>query len=210
MFSVADAKELRDAGISSIFIVNDPTPDELDGFEYANAVLVMHGGVTSPAADEARIRSIPAVTALQSCGMTVNAHAQCVEIDGKVVISARDEITVDGSSGRVFRGIVPTVEAGKLTTSYCYRLKSMYSFYLAVVALCQGMDANFLTFMKWVQKFKRMGVFCNASSLDDATKGVDLGADGLGEYRTEAVLMKKANRDLFLGVLMGCNMYGYM
>jgi pyruvate, orthophosphate dikinase len=210
VFTVADSKELHKAGISNILVINDPTPEELDGFAYANGVIAMHGGVTSPAADEARTRTIPAVTALHGCGMTLNVHDLCVERDGAVVISKLDEITVDGSSGRVFRGVVPTVEAGEIYLRLWFLLLCLFITYLLTCDVCSvpvpaGMDSNFLTFMKWVQKFKRMGVFCNAQSLDEATKGIDLGADGLGEYRTENVLMKEGNKDLFLGVLFGAN-----
>ena len=176
VFSIADAQELHGMGVPSILIVNDPTSAELEGFAYTNGVVSMHGGVTSPAADIARARTIPAVTAVHGCGMVVDEHNQCVVKNGEVCISKNDEITVDGSNGRVIKGVVSTVEA--------------------------GMDLNFLTFMQWVQKYKRLGVFCNAKSLDDATKGADLGADGLGMYRTETVLTQPANKDLFLGVLM--------
>ncbi|CAE7456161.1 ppdK, partial [Symbiodinium microadriaticum] len=177
VFTTDDAKELRNMGVTNVLILDDLFPADVDDLNYADAVLVMHGGVTSPAAEMARGLIIPAVTALHGCGMAVNVRKHCVEKDGDVSINRHDDITVDGSNGRVIRGVVPTVQA--------------------------GMDNNFLTIMKWAQKYKKMGVFCTAKNLDEATKALDLGADGLGMYRTETVLTKAANRDLLLGILLG-------
>ena len=179
VFSVSDAQALHIAGEAAVLILQDPSPADLEGLVFATAVLVMHGGVTSPAAEAAREHTLPAVTGLQGCGMVLDKEGQCVLRHGAVCIRHLDEVTVDGASGRVIRGVVPTVQA--------------------------GLDMNFLTFMKWVQKFKKMGVFCHARTPDEATKGMELGADGLGSYYIEHVLGKAGNRDLLLGVLMGAS-----
>lgn len=178
VFSVDEARDYQTAGISTILILQEATADDIEGLKHTTGVLTIFGGKTSHIAEEARSLHIPAVTNAQICKLSVSedGNKKCVKIGNQICIHKDEVITIDGSSGRIIRGSVSTIQ--------------------------EGVDENYETLMKWAVNYKRMAVFSQASSPDEATKGLELGADGLGMYRLEKLLLSPENKDALLGALL--------
>lgn len=91
-------------------------------------------------------------------------------------VSSGDVITIDGSSGLVYRGELPTEQSGQ--------------------------DEYFYTVLNWADKYKKMRVFASCDSLVDVRKAYELGATGLGLLRTESMFLEGPCLDLFRRVLL--------
>lgn len=92
------------------------------------------------------------------------------------ILRKGDVVTIDGSSGKVYFGEVPTVIAGR--------------------------DANYQTVLKWADKYKRMQVLVNAETFDDVQRGLIMGAEGVGLVRTEHMFFEKTRLDLFRQMIL--------
>ncbi|MBJ80296.1 MAG: pyruvate, phosphate dikinase [Myxococcales bacterium] len=152
----AQAKE----GQAVILVRKETSPEDIHGMHAAQGILTQTGGMTSHAAVVAR-----------GMGRTCVAGCAAISIDegrgtvtirnesGERVIKAGDEITLDGSSGEVFMGKVPTIES--------------------------DLGGDFSKFMSWADEIRQVKVRANADSPEDAQNAIDLGAEGIGLCRTE-------------------------
>jgi len=153
------AEEAADAvnnrGEKTILVRMETSPDDIIGMEVAEGILTARGGMTSHAAVVAR-------------GMGTCCISGCEEIKfgnkeftlGGETIKEGDWISLNGSTGIIYKGQVATMEA--------------------------GLTGNFETFMKWVAEVEgKVGVRANADSPKDALKALEFGAEGIGLTRTE-------------------------
>ena len=150
------AKAARD-GKSVILVREETTPEDIEGMDLSRAVLTARGGMTSHAAVVARGMGRPAV---------VGCHDIVIDEDKKVMstrsgLSFRegDTISLDGGTGKVYQGLVPTVDA--------------------------SVTGDFATLMGWADKARRLKVRTNADTPRDTKQGVAFGAEGIGLCRTE-------------------------
>jgi pyruvate,orthophosphate dikinase len=139
-----------------ILVRKETTPDDIHGMDAAQGILTATGGMTSHAAVVARGMGKPCVAGAGA--IHVDEHARRMTVDG-VSVKEGDWITLDGSTGRVFQGAVPTIEA--------------------------EVSGEFGTFMEIVDRHRRLGVRANADVPRDATKARAFGAEGIGLCRTE-------------------------
>ncbi|HKJ92025.1 MAG TPA: putative PEP-binding protein, partial [Longimicrobiales bacterium] len=153
----ADKAEKRAAdGADVILVRGETSPDDFSGMVAARAILTSRGGMTSHAAVVARGMGKPCV---------VGASALDVDLVGKrfqvgdVTVEEGDWITIDGTSGRVLLGKVPTVEP--------------------------EMSDEFRQLMEWADARRRLKVRTNADTPTDARKAREFGAEGIGLCRTE-------------------------
>ena len=157
--AVFDADTAAERGAKKervILVRKETTPDDIHGMDAAQGILTATGGMTSHAAVVARGMGKPCVSG--AGGVHVDEHAGRMTVDG-VVVKAGDWITLDGSTGQVFLGAVPTIDA--------------------------EVSGEFGEFMAIVDKHRKLGVRANADIPRDALKAREFGAEGIGLCRTE-------------------------
>ncbi|MDD2605701.1 MAG: pyruvate, phosphate dikinase, partial [Desulfobacteraceae bacterium] len=140
-----------------IMVRPETKPDDVHGMLAANGILTSRGGRTSHAALVARQFGKPAVVGASALEIDLTKRTMTV---GDKVIHEGDWISIDGSSGEVFKGSLPTV-VPDIKDPWLKRLLS------------------------WADRFRRLGVWANADYPKDARKALDYGAQGIGLCRTE-------------------------
>ncbi|MEM9064885.1 MAG: pyruvate, phosphate dikinase [Planctomycetota bacterium] len=155
-FTAEEAVERARAGEKVILVRKETSPEDVDGMHSAAGILTSTGGMTSHAAVVAR-----------GWGKCCVAGAGAIKIDaekglftvGSDVFGRTDLISIDGSTGEVMSGSVPTVEP--------------------------ELSGDFAKIMRWADKYRTIGVRTNADAPADAHRARDFGAEGIGLCRTE-------------------------
>jgi len=139
-----------------ILVRPETTPDDIHGMDAAKGILTARGGMTSHAAVVARGMGKPCVAGCET--IKVDLKAEKFTVNG-LTVKLGDDITIDGGTGRVILGKVPTVEP--------------------------TVSGDFGTLMKWADEVRTMGVRANADIPRDAKMARQFGAEGIGLCRTE-------------------------
>jgi pyruvate,orthophosphate dikinase len=139
-----------------ILVRPETTPDDIHGMDAAKGILTARGGMTSHAAVVARGMGKPCVAGCESIRVDLKAEKFTA---GKYAVKVGDWVTIDGGTGRVIIGKVPTVEP--------------------------TVSGDFGTLMKWADEVRTMGVRANADIPRDARMARQFGAEGIGLCRTE-------------------------
>ena len=155
-FSAEEAKERAKAGEKVVLVRVETSPEDIEGMQAAQGILTARGGLTSHAAVVAR-----GMGACCVCG------CDAVEIDEEndvCIIAGKkftrdDVISLDGSTGNIYVGAIPTVKP--------------------------EISGNFATIMEWANKYRKLQVRANADNPRDASVAYDFGAQGVGLCRTE-------------------------
>ncbi len=156
VFSPDEAEELAREGAKVILVRQETSPDDFHGMVAAQAIVTARGGMTSHAAVVARGMGKPCVSGANS--IEIDYGQQQFSVEGTMVTKG-EWITVDGSTGRVFLGQVPTVQP--------------------------ALGPEFNELMVWADKFRRLRVRANADTPRDAKVARQFGAEGIGLCRTE-------------------------
>ena len=156
VFSAEDAEAWKDAGKKVILVRLETSPEDITGMKAAQGILTVRGGMTSHAAVVARGMGKCCVS---GCGeIAMDEENKKFTLAGKTYVEG-DYISIDGSTGNIYDGIIPTVDA--------------------------EISGNFGTIMGWADKFRTLKVRTNADTPTDAKKARELGAEGIGLCRTE-------------------------
>ena len=168
VFTAEDAKAWAAKGEKVLLVRLETSPEDIEGMKAAQGILTVRGGMTSHAAVVAR-------------GMGTCCVSGCTEINmdednKKFVLAGKefhegDYISLDGSTGNIYDGIIPTVDA--------------------------SISGNFDRIMSWADKYRKLGVRTNADTPADATRAVQLGAEGIGLCRTEHMFFEGNRIDAF-------------
>jgi len=156
--AVTEARE----GKKVILVRPETTPDDVHGFDPAEGILTQIGGATSHAALVARGMGKPCVAGCDQLSIDVITKQFTV---GDEVVKEGDVITIDGTTGNVYLGEVPTIPP-ELTD-------------------------ELRTLLSWADEVRRLGVWTNADYPDQAAKALEYGAEGIGLCRTEHMFMEK-------------------
>jgi len=156
VFQPDEAEELTRAGEKVILVRRETSPDDFHGMVVSEAILTQRGGMTSHAAVVARGMGKPCVAGASDVNINYSHNEFTV---GDVTITKGEWITLDGTTGRVFRGKVPTVQP--------------------------KLDEDFELLMSWADKQRRLKVRANADTGHDADVAKNYGAQGIGLCRTE-------------------------
>ena len=162
VFTADEAEELGKEGERVILVRAETTPDDIHGMVEAQGVLTSRGGMTSHAAVVARGMGKACVAGCSV--LNIDIKKEIISVND-VIIKKGDFITIDGGTGEVFLGKVPTIEP--------------------------KMSKEFETLLSWADKIKRLGVYANADTPEDAKKARELGAEGIGLTRTEHMFMQQ-------------------
>jgi len=162
VFTADEAEELGKEGERVILVRTETTPDDIHGMVEAQGVLTSRGGMTSHAAVVARGMGKACVAGCSV--LNINTKKEKVSVND-IALKKGDFITIDGGTGEVFLGKVPTIEP--------------------------KMSEEFETLLSWANKIKHLGVYANADTPEDAKKARELGAEGIGLTRTEHMFMEQ-------------------
>ena len=155
-FTAADAVEASKNGEKVILVRLETSPEDIEGMAMAKGILTARGGMTSHAAVVARGMGKCCVAGCE--GLKVNEELKQFEANGKVYKEG-DYISLNGSTGYVYEGVIPTKEP--------------------------EMSGHFATLMSWADEVRRLKVRTNADTPKDAEQAVKFGAEGIGLCRTE-------------------------
>ena len=161
VFSAEEAVQMAADGEKVILVRSETSAEDIRGLHAAEGVLTLRGGMTSHAAVVARSMGRPCIVAVQ--------HVEIDEALGLLklpqgTVRRLSKLTLDGSSGEVFLGELPTRPA--------------------------QVTGAFRSLMSWADAYKQMQVRANAETLQDARLAKDFGAEGIGLVRTEHMFFK--------------------
>jgi len=170
-FTAAQAEMETRKGNRVVLCRTETSPDDLKGMLHSQGILTSRGGVSSHAALVAR--QLGKVCVCGASGMSINYEKKTLTA-GKVVLREGDYISIDGSTGAIYKGMIESTDSEvkrvldgglKPTKSYTYEL--------------------FQTVMKWADKHRTMNIRTNADTPTMAKQAVAFGAEGIGLCRTE-------------------------
>ena len=162
VFTAEDAKEWGARGEKVVLVRLETSPEDIEGMKAAQGILTVRGGMTSHAAVVARGMGTCCVS---GCAAIVMDEAnKKFELAGKVYREG-DYISLDGSTGNIYDGIMPTVDA--------------------------EIAGEFGRIMAWADKYRALKVRTNADTPRDALKARELGAEGIGLCRTEHMFFEE-------------------
>ena len=156
VFNADDAIEWKKRGEKVVLVRLETSPEDITGMKAAQGILTVRGGMTSHAAVVARGMGTCCVS---GCGeIAMDEENKKFTLGGKTFHEG-DPISIDGSTGKIYDGIIPTVDA--------------------------TISGYFGRIMGWADKYRRLRVRTNADTPRDAKKARELGAEGIGLCRTE-------------------------
>ena len=162
VFTAEDAKEWAARGEKVILVRLETSPEDIEGMKAAQGILTVRGGMTSHAAVVARGMGTCCVS---GCGdINMDEENKKFTLNGKEYHEG-DAISLDGSTGNIYDGIIPTVDA--------------------------TIGGEFGRIMAWADKYRKLQVRTNADTPADAKKARELGAEGIGLCRTEHMFFEE-------------------
>ena len=169
VFTADDAKEWKAKGEKVVLVRLETSPEDIEGMKASQGILTVRGGMTSHAAVVARGMGTCCVS---GCSAITNfdEDKKTFVLAGKTYHEG-DIISIDGSTGAIYDGAIPTVDA--------------------------TISGDFDRIMTWADKYRKLGVRTNADTPRDAKKARELGAEGIGLCRTEHMFFEGHRIDAF-------------
>ena len=165
VFTATDAKAWVEAGKKVVLVRLETSPEDIEGMHVSEAIVTVRGGMTSHAAVVARGMGACCVS---GCGdISVDEAKKQFTVNGET-FKEGDVISVDGTTGMVYRGSIKSVPA--------------------------TISGNFKTFMDWADARRSLSIRTNADTPEDAAKAVEFGAEGVGLVRTEHMFFNTPER----------------
>ncbi|MCC6442526.1 MAG: pyruvate, phosphate dikinase [Armatimonadetes bacterium] len=163
-FDADIAEEWGLEGKRVVLVRPETNPDDVHGMLASKGILTARGGATSHAAVVARGLGLPCVAGCET--IRVNEESRLFTVDGKT-LKEGENISIDGTTGEVFAGIIATIEPN----------------------VSENMELSQL--LAWADELKTLGVWANADYPRDARKAIEFGAKGIGLCRTEHMFMEQ-------------------
>jgi pyruvate,orthophosphate dikinase len=163
-FTAQEAKELGKGGKGEriILVRLETSPEDIEGMHAAQGILTVRGGMTSHAAVVARGMGTCCVS---GCGeISIDEEAKVFTLGGHTFTEG-DYISLDGTTGKIYKGDIATVEA--------------------------TVSGNFGRIMAWADEYRKLSVRTNADTPADTRNAVELGAEGIGLCRTEHMFFEE-------------------
>ena len=168
VFTADDAKAWAARGEKVVLVRLETSPEDIEGMKASQGILTVRGGMTSHAAVVAR--------GMGTCCVSGCSEIAMDEANKKFVLAGKeyhegDWLSIDGSTGKIYDGIIPTVDA--------------------------TIAGEFGRIMGWADKYRKLKVRTNADTPADAKKARELGAEGIGLCRTEHMFFEGNRIDAF-------------
>lgn len=168
VFTAEDAKTWKERGEKVVLVRLETSPEDIEGMKAAQGILTVRGGMTSHAAVVARGMGTCCVSGCSDIAM--DEENKTFALAGKEYHEG-DWLSIDGSTGKIYDGIIPTVDA--------------------------SIVGEFGRIMAWADKYRKLQVRTNADTPADAKKARELGAEGIGLCRTEHMFFEGDRIDAF-------------
>ena len=168
VFTAEDAKDWKHAGKKTVLVRLETSPEDIEGMKNSEGILTVRGGMTSHAAVVARGMGTCCVSGCSE--IIMDEENKKFTVGGKEFREG-DFISLDGSTGCVYDGVIRTVEA--------------------------KIAGDFDRIMGWADKYRRLKVRTNADTPQDAKRARSLGAEGIGLCRTEHMFFQGDRIDAF-------------
>ena len=162
-FTAEDAVAAAERGEDVILVRKETSPEDIEGMNIAKGILTSRGGMTSHAAVVARGMGKCCVAGCETANVDERKKTMVVN---KEVFQEGDYISLDGSAGSVYKGILKTVDA--------------------------NISGNFEKLMEWADDFRELGIRTNADTPKDAAEAIKFGAEGIGLCRTEHMFFEES------------------
>ncbi|MDY4545189.1 MAG: pyruvate, phosphate dikinase [Bacilli bacterium] len=162
VFTAEDAKKAHENGEKVVLVRLETSPEDIEGMKASEGILTVRGGMTSHAAVVARGMGTCCVSGCQEIVMDEENKRFTL---GGIEFTEGSEISIDGSTGRIYKGLIPKTDA--------------------------AITGEFERIMAWADKYRRLAVRTNADTPKDAAKARELGAEGIGLCRTEHMFFEK-------------------
>ena len=179
VFSADDAERAKHDGRKTILVRVETSPEDIHGMHAAEGILTARGGATSHAAVVGRGMGKPCVV---GCNALQIDYVKGEMVAGTQLIRAGDPITIDGATGAVYLGLVPTVEP--------------------------TLSGDFEKLMVWADKVRKLKVRANADTPHDAKVAREFGAEGIGLCRTEHMFFEGDRIDAVREMILADNTEG--
>jgi len=168
VFTAEDAKAWAEKGEKVVLVRLETSPEDIEGMKAAQGILTVRGGMTSHAAVVAR--------GMGTCCVSGCSEINMDEANKKFTLAGKeyhegDWLSIDGSTGKIYDGVIPTVDA--------------------------TIAGTFGRIMSWADKYRVLKVRTNADTPADARKACELGAEGIGLCRTEHMFFEGDRIDAF-------------
>jgi len=163
IFTADMAAELGKSGKAVVLVRPETSPDDVHGMFVSKGILTARGGSTSHAAVVARGLGLPCVAGCEA--IRVDDGQRQLSVDGKV-LKEGESISIDGTTGEVFAGLIPTI------------------------APDYKKEKELITLLSWADDIRRLEVWANADYPRDAKRARGFGAQGIGLCRTEHMFME--------------------
>ena len=168
VFSAEDAEDWAARGEKVVLVRLETSPEDITGMKVSQGILTVRGGMTSHAAVVARGMGTCCVS---GCGDIVMDEANKTFTLAGETFKEGSEISIDGTTGNIYAGIIPTVPA--------------------------SITGEFSRVMTWADKYRRLKVRTNADTPADAKRARELGAEGIGLCRTEHMFFEESRIEAF-------------
>jgi len=175
VFESERAMQRAEHGEDVVLVRPETSPDDVGGMLLSKGILTQHGGATSHAAVVARGSNIPCVVGCED--LMVDEEARQFVVKGRV-IKEGEIISIDGTTGEVFVGAIPTVDVDF------------------------AKEKELATILEWADSIRRLGVYTNADYPRDAKRARAFGAQGIGLCRTEHMFFEPSRRPSVVGMIM--------
>nr|MDQ3968446.1 pyruvate, phosphate dikinase [Thermoproteota archaeon] len=174
VFDTATAEALGKNGEKVILVREDTKPDDVPAFFQSVGILTSRGGKTSHAAVVARGMGKPCIVGCSQ--IEIDADGKSFSVNGKKMVTGGQKITIDGSTGRVYVGEVPTVEP--------------------------EISSEFKELLQWSSEMKGIKIRANADTVESAALAHRYGAEGIGLCRTERMFSHHDRIVQFVDMIM--------
>ncbi len=169
------AMQRAESGEDVVLVRPETSPEDVGGMLMSRGVLTQHGGATSHAAVVARGNNLPCVAGAEE--ITVDAEGRKFSVNGRVV-NEGDVISIDGTTGEVFVGAIPTIDVDF------------------------AREKDLATLLGWADAIRRLGIYTNADYPRDAKRAREFGAQGIGLCRTEHMFFEEERRPTVVAMIM--------
>jgi pyruvate,orthophosphate dikinase len=178
VFDADKAEAIGSKGKRVILVRPETNPDDVHGMLASRGILTARGGATSHAAVVARGLGLPCVAGCEA--IRVEEGKRLFRADGKV-LKEMEEISIDGTTGEVFAGAIPTTDPD---------FKK---------------EKDLIALLGWADAIRRLGVWANADYPRDARKAREFGAEGIGLCRTEHMFMEQERLPIVQKMILASN-----
>ncbi|MBM3189797.1 MAG: pyruvate, phosphate dikinase, partial [Chloroflexi bacterium] len=175
IFDSDRAMAAAEDGVAVVLVRPETSPDDVGGMLLSKGVLTQHGGATSHAAVVARGNNLPCVAGCESIQVDPEARRMVI---GDRVIQEGDTISIDGSTGEVFAGAIPTID------------------------IDFAKERELAALLRWADEIRVLGVYTNADYPRDARRAREFGAEGIGLCRTEHMFFEDERRPAVVSMIL--------